>query len=221
VLEELIRRWRPAPATFRRYLRRGRVKIRRAERADFPAMVRVLASALAPTAFGEWLIEDHTERRGVFPQFMAIIVNDCLERGAPQVAEQDGEIVAVALWFPGFDPRSGPVHYETELEAACGPHTRRFQALDKQLEQTHMQGPHDFLAFVAVDPTRQNRGYGRALLQVHLRKCDEDGRTAFLDASDANNLRLYMRLGWRPDVTAYLPDGGPAYWPCRRAGVRR
>jgi predicted N-acetyltransferase YhbS len=124
--------------------------------------------------------------------------------------------VAVALWYPHYDPAVGPEHYETHLQAACGPNTRRFQLLDEAFAKHHPTDDHDYLAFVAVTPGMQGQGLGSALLQAHLQELDRTGQSAFLEASSADNRRLYERLGFDAAPARHLPDDGPPYWTCWR-----
>jgi GNAT superfamily N-acetyltransferase len=49
---------------------------------------------------------------------------------------------------------------------------------------------------VGVDPLRQGRGLGSAILQEGLRRCDADGLPAYLENSNPKNTGLYERLGF-------------------------
>jgi GNAT superfamily N-acetyltransferase len=57
---------------------------------------------------------------------------------------------------------------------------------------------------VGVPPEAQGQGRGSRLLAPVLDRCDEDGVPAYLEASTADNARLYERLGFesREEVEA-------------------
>ena len=64
------------------------------------------------------------------------------------------------------------------------------------MAKTHPKDPHWYLMAVGVVPEAQGQGRGTALLQPVLSRCDEDGVPAYLEASTADNARLYERLGF-------------------------
>ncbi|WP_434739687.1 GNAT family N-acetyltransferase [Micromonospora sp. SH-82] len=70
--------------------------------------------------------------------------------------------------------------------------------------------PHHYLAFLAVDPTQQNRGIGAALLADHHGRLDALGLPVYLEASNRNNQRLYLRHGYSAGPAIALPEEGPA-----------
>lgn len=58
-------------------------------------------------------------------------------------------------------------------------------------------GPHYYLAQLAISPYWQGRGYGDALLKKMLDRCDEEGATAYLEASSLRSVPLYKRNGFK------------------------
>jgi GNAT superfamily N-acetyltransferase len=66
------------------------------------------------------------------------------------------------------------------------------------LARVHPREPHWYLMAVGVVPEAQGQGRGRALLEPVLARCDADGVPAYLEASTADNTRLYERLGFEP-----------------------
>lgn len=84
------------------------------------------------------------------------------------------------------------------------------------LEGRHPHEPHYYLAFVGVEPARQGRGMGSALLRPILERCDRDRTPAYLEASSERNRALYERHGFEVVEEARLPAGGPPIWPMWR-----
>jgi GNAT superfamily N-acetyltransferase len=64
------------------------------------------------------------------------------------------------------------------------------------MARAHPKEPHWYLMAVGVVPEAQGQGRGTALLHPVLSCCDEDGVPAYLEASTAENARLYERLGF-------------------------
>jgi GNAT superfamily N-acetyltransferase len=78
-----------------------------------------------------------------------------------------------------------------------------------RLERLHAREPHWYLHYLGVEPRRQGRGLGGALLDPVLRLCDEGQTGAYLESSTERNRRLYERNGFSVTDTFNLPRGGP------------
>jgi GNAT superfamily N-acetyltransferase len=74
------------------------------------------------------------------------------------------------------------------------------------LAKIHPKEPHWYLMAVGVVPEAQGRGRGAALLRPVLERCDAERTPAYLEASTADNARLYERLGFESwDEVEALP----------------
>ena len=120
-----------------------------------------------------------------------------------------------ALWTP---PGVGLAE---EAMAGATPHiepgrTRAFIQLLGEMEASHPEEPHWYLAFIGVDVNRQGEGLGAALMKHALARVDEEGAVAYLESSNARNLSFYDRFGFeiirRIDVS-----GAPPVHPMMRA----
>jgi len=79
-----------------------------------------------------------------------------------------------------------------------------------RFERRHPRSPqHWYLHYLGVEPRRQGRGLGGALMAPVLAECDRDGVPAHLEASTERNRRLYERNGFDLKSTFDLPLGGP------------
>jgi GNAT superfamily N-acetyltransferase len=61
------------------------------------------------------------------------------------------------------------------------------------MDRYHPAEPHWFLPLLAVDPSHQGKGYGSALLQPVLERCDREKQLAYLESSNPRNIPLYER----------------------------
>jgi GNAT superfamily N-acetyltransferase len=84
------------------------------------------------------------------------------------------------------------------------------------MESRHPHEAHWYLPVVGVDPPAQGKGLGTALLQPILRRCDEEGTPAYLEATTARSRVCYERSGFEVTGELVLPDG-PTMWLMWRA----
>jgi GNAT superfamily N-acetyltransferase len=79
-----------------------------------------------------------------------------------------------------------------------------------RLEGHHPRNEHWYLHYLGVEPRRQGRGLGGALLAPILERCDREGIPAYLEASSDRNRPLYERNGFAVTGVFDLPGrGGP------------
>jgi GNAT superfamily N-acetyltransferase len=79
-----------------------------------------------------------------------------------------------------------------------------------RFERLHPRKPeHWYLHYIGVEPRRQGRGLGAALLAPMLESCDRTGIPAYLEASSDRNRVLYERHGFEVTDTFPLPLAGP------------
>ncbi|PZG20741.1 GNAT family N-acetyltransferase, partial [Micromonospora craterilacus] len=97
----------------------------------------------------------------------------------------------------------------------------KFVLLNEMFEAFHPDEPHHYLAYLAVDSNRQNRGIGAALLADYHRHLDQLGLPAYLEASNMRNRRLYLRHGYTAGQTIVLPTEGPIIWRMWRGAPTR
>lgn len=183
-----------------------------AQAEPIAALIALAFMDLPPTI---WLVADPAERRHRLEANFLIFVEHAFTHGHVEVI---GDHQAAAVWFHQDSGTEIPLppSYEDRLAASAGPHLDRFRALDEAFAAHHPHEPHHHLAFLAVQPDRQCRGIGSALLDAHHRRLDEAGIPAYLEASTTRSRDLYLRHGYRLlGEPFYLPDG-PPFWPMWR-----
>lgn len=67
------------------------------------------------------------------------------------------------------------------------------------------------LSSVAVEPTFQNRGIGRSLVEFVVDRAKQDGFAVCLVASSEANARLYTKIGFSIVSRVSVPDGPTIY----------
>jgi GNAT superfamily N-acetyltransferase len=166
----------------------------RAGTADIEVLSQVIADAFLDLAPCQWLIADRAARRGIFPRYFRMYVVHAMADGLVCTTP---DRTAAALWIPGTGPAQPPETYDEELAEITGQWAKRFAIFDGALDAHHLTGvAHHHLAILAVRPDRQGQGIGTALLDSHHAILDQDGTTAYLEASDERTRRIYLRHGY-------------------------
>jgi ribosomal protein S18 acetylase RimI-like enzyme len=116
--------------------------------------------------------------------------------------------------------KSGIQHMREELgPAAAGQYTAALQRLvfpaDGALKRM-VPEPHWYLDVIGVEPGRQGRGIGSALLAAVNQLADRDAVSAALLTFQRNNLPLYQRHGYAVVCNGVELTSGLGYWGGRR-----
>jgi GNAT superfamily N-acetyltransferase len=80
------------------------------------------------------------------------------------------------------------------------------------LESDHPETPHYYLPIVGVEPDRQGRGIGTALMRPILDRCDQTATPAYLEATTPRNRACYLRQGFEVTEEFRFPKEGPPAW---------
>ena len=188
---------------------------------DHELAVATLSAAFHRDPVFEWIYPDASHRRAAVPHFFSVLVEQFASRHQVRTtADVDG----VALWLPPGEellPEATAEPIINELVEGAGPAADRLMEAFTVLDEHHPHEPHWYLGFLGVQPALQGLGLGSALLQATLVGVDEAGEAAYLEATSAENRRLYERHGF--EVVRELPlPGGPslfAMWRAPKGGV--
>ena len=93
----------------------------------------------------------------------------------------------------------------------------RLENVLKFFEEFSKYHPKDawYLAFIAVDPSKQGSGIGSFILKEALKMIDEKNEKAYLEASSERNMSLYERHGFECMGRIQINDS-PAAFPMIR-----
>jgi GNAT superfamily N-acetyltransferase len=125
-----------------------------------------------------------------------------------------GEADGAAVWIPPGESETWAAHpWSQERILALGDDGgARYDAFWDWVAANEPTDPAWQLDSIAVEPERQGRGIGRALIEAGLARAREAGTGAFLSTGTAANVAIYGRCGFRVYEEADAPGGGPRIW---------
>jgi GNAT superfamily N-acetyltransferase len=184
----------------------------RASGDDIAPILHVMVRAFHNDPISKWLVPDESIRPRILRDFFDIMVAQAFNYGYVDVHP---DRIASAVWIPPTPPIA---HYEQRLRDATGTYHDRFRKLDEAFDGRHPTTvPHQYLAFLSVSPSHQRQHHGGALLDHRLATLDGQGVPAYLVASTARSVKLYMQKGFTyHGLPLALPDGGPTVYPMWR-----
>ena len=153
---------------------------------------------------------------GGYPRLLQAVGGPKLERGRV-FATQD--FSAAALWLPpGVRGDSDAI--EALIGETVSPETQLVaEQVGEGMDRHHPDEPHWYLSMIGVDPARQGRGLGSALLAETLDLVDADGLPAYLESSNPKNVPLYERFGFAV-IGQIQPADFPGLTPMLRPARR-
>lgn len=164
-----------------------------ATRAQEQQLIDTLVLAFSADPVIRWFYPDPHDFLQSFPEFARSYGGKAFDH---ETAYYVRDFSAASLWLP---PEITP---DQEAMVAVLGNTlsdeRQEQAWSvlEQLDNYHPSEPCWHLPLIGVDPTRQRRGAGSALLKHTLDRCDEEGALAYLESSNPENISLYVRHGF-------------------------
>jgi ribosomal protein S18 acetylase RimI-like enzyme len=172
--------------------------------ADVERAVAVLTLAFSADPITRWTYPQPVQYLALFPVLVRAFGGGAFAEGtARHVADYAG----AALWLPpGKEPD------QAALEASL-PQGREdeFAAFFEEMASYHPHEPHWYLPLIGVDPSRRRNGYGAALLQDTLRRCDQDHVAAYLESTNPANVPLYQRHGFEVLGTIQAGSSPPLF----------
>jgi len=193
--------------------------IRRAsDGADVAAAADLIARAMDHLGACHYLVPDAGLRLSVMRGWFHILTEHAANGAGEVLLTGDGS--AVTVWFDRTREPAEPDGYEKRLADVAGDFIDRFHELDNLFEANHPVESHWHGAFFAVDPHRWGQGLGTALISHKLTRLDREGVPSYLEATNHDSQRLYVRLGFRDLDPSELPlgDGTPFYRMWRAVG---
>ncbi|MDH6678359.1 ribosomal protein S18 acetylase RimI-like enzyme [Rhodococcus sp. LBL1] len=193
------------------------VVVRPVTRSDIPALSRALAEAFDDDPVMCWILPDATKRPARLARmFAAEIRYHHLAGGGAELAESDaGVVVGGALWDPPGRWKQSALSSYLSLPMfafALGRQMRVGAEVEQALEAVHPTEPHWYLATIGTSAAGRGGGYGKALLNSRLSRCDAEGAPAYLESSKEANIPYYERFGFEVTGQAVIPNGGPTLW---------
>jgi GNAT superfamily N-acetyltransferase len=179
---------------------------------DRERAVAVITMAFSADPIARWFIRDAASYLNNFPPFVEAFGGGAFEHGSADVVE---DFAGAALWLPpGIGPDEETMGALALQAIPADEQEERFGFMAQQGE-LHPKEPHWYLPLIGVDLTQQGRGYGSALLQFALQRCDRDHLPAYLEATSPQNKRLYERHGFEA-IGVIQYGSSPPMWPMLR-----
>ncbi len=175
--------------------------------------VASLVVAFAADPVVRWFFPDTAHYLTAFPEVLRVTSDEATPAGT---IDLPGDGAGAAIWH-----QPGTTSPDEALAAVIATHipTSRHGEAFGLLEQMSVHHPDSetvwYLPFMGVDPTRQGRGHGSALLQGGLARADRDGLPAYLEATNPRNRALYERHGFEVTGEIQVADS-PPLWPMLR-----
>ena len=188
------------------------VEVKTATEADVQRVIDTIVLAFTSDPTWRWNYPAPHEYLEYFPEFVSVYGGKAFEHGTAYYVE---DFAGAALWLPpGVQPDEDAL---IDLFQHSLPEERQAQAWSilEQLEDYHPDEPSWHLPIIGVDPTQQRRGFGAALLNHVLTRCDRDGAVAYLESSNPENISLYARHGFEIPGMIQI-DGVPPLVPMVR-----
>lgn len=191
------------------------IDVRDARQDDRARVAAMLARAFAEDPAMAYIFPDSADRATRLPKLFALLFDE--DAGGMRLI--DAERTAATLWrAPGaaVTPWWGIVRHAIPLLAALGPALPRALRLSHAIEAHFPLGRFWYLHIAGVDPSRQGRGLGGALIRAGLARCDAEGMPAYLETATESNVGLYRAIGFDLVGEWTVPGGGPRFWSMRR-----
>lgn len=190
-------------------------EIRPAREDEIPAIGHLISLSFFDLAADAYLVPPLDDRLPVLADFFALLTEHAYKYGRVDAIDNpDGDgLAAAAVWFDYTTESPDPENYDERLRSLAGEYLDRFLALDVLFEKHHPHDPHWHLAFLAVHPDHQDHGLGSLLMKRTHDELEAAGVPAYLEATNANNVRLYKRVGYAEmdPFEMLLPDGTPFF----------
>ncbi len=206
----------PAPVSDGSEPRVRSFSVRRATPTDLDAAAELLGLAFADYPWTRWCVDadDHVGRITNLQRISLEVIG--LRLGLVWVAEEDHQLVSVAVWsdsridvdrplFTELADRSRPLH-GNRLQAAIDAETGGFE---------RPNAPHLFLETMGTRPGHQRQGVGAAVLRPGLEMADTAGLMCGLETSTEGNVTFYRSVGFDVvdhRVVSSADQRGPDVW---------
>lgn len=186
----------------------------KAVKRDIPQLIETLSSAFDLDPVMSWSIRQDNKRPEALKLCFNHLLKDSMRYGEVTCTE---DLNGCALWLPPGKWIGESNIYEIIRSLPDILRWMGFGRLNRwitllQIENRYRpKTPHFYLAFLAVAPSKQGKGYGSSLLNYTLTRLDLDGTPAYLESSNIRNNQLYERFGFKVINEIKIPQG-PTEW---------
>ncbi|MGA7871462.1 MAG: GNAT family N-acetyltransferase [Candidatus Binatus sp.] len=201
-------------------------KIVRLSDAQIPAAAATLARAFHDDPLMRYAIPGPADRERLLPGVYARMIRFGMLAG--EVYATAGALEGVALWLPP------DAKWSRENIEASGMHEtatligddayRRYREVvgrEWQARERDMTGSCWYLFILGVEPSRQRRGLGGALMRPILERADAAQLACYLETENQRNVAFYLKHGFDMIVNGEEAGmSGVRFWTFRRTPKR-
>lgn len=177
---------------------------------DLDAVVAILVSAFYDDPTWAWALPDPSRRAEQHDLLWRMYAEGALRY--PWMWLTAGN-TATSIWIPPNGTELSDEQeaaFEPALVEMLGDGAARVMDALEVFEGVHPRDvPHFYLSLLGTDTAHQGHGYGLGLLADNVRRIDDVGAPAYLEASNPGNVALYQRYGFAVRDSFTLPDQGP------------
>jgi ribosomal protein S18 acetylase RimI-like enzyme len=173
---------------------------------DKDKSIATLVTAFTADPVIRWLFPDAYRFLKYFPQLTNYFAGTAFDHNSAYRTDDFG---ATALWLP---PGASPDEEALGALIAEGVDGHRQEEVFAAFEQAKASHPgvaHWYLHAIGVDPLRQGKGYGSALLSHGLEVCDRSHIAAYLESTKPANIPFYKRFGFEVVKTIQVGSSPP------------
>jgi len=171
----------------------GEAAIRTAGASDHEVLLDILTLAFSADPCARYTWPKPADFLRGYRRLALGLGGRALDEGGGYVTEgQD----AAALWLPPGVESDGDALAALIAETVSDERRAVVGEVAGQMQQFHPKEPHWYLSMLGVDPARQGRGLGSALLKHTLKRVDDERAAAYLESSNPKNVPLYERHGF-------------------------
>jgi GNAT superfamily N-acetyltransferase len=183
-----------------------------ANASDEASIINVLARAFSIDPVAQWIWPDSQQYHMYFPSFVRAFAGKAFTHRTAYYV--DG-YAAAALWLPpGVLPDEDTLSSIFQRSVSEQIQKDVIKVFD-QMGRYHPSEPHWHLPLMGVDPLKQGKGFGSALMQHALVQCDRDNKLAYLESSSPRSVPFYKRHGFELLGTIQL-GASPSIFPMLR-----
>ena len=184
-----------------------------ASASDEESTIDVLVRAFSADPVAQWIWPDSQQYQMYFPSFVRAFGGKAFTHGSAYYV--DG-YAAAALWLPpGVLPDEDILSSIFQRSVSEQIQKDVFTVFE-QMGRYHPSEPHWYLPLMGVDPLKQGKGFGSALMQHALVQCDRESRFAYLESSSPRSVPFYKRHGFELLGTIQLGNSPPIFPMLRR-----
>lgn len=168
-------------------------EVRTATLPETDSAVGTVVLAFAGDPVARWCWPDPHTYLTSMPRFTVAFGGAAFARDSAYCTE---DLAGAALWLPpGAHPDEEALD-DIIAQTVAASIRDDLMTMMERMSTYHPDGPHWYLPLIGVDPARQARGYGAALMARALAACDRAGLPAYLESTNPRNMTLYERHGF-------------------------